>query len=149
MVLTDSDKIRLVEDHYRSFWEGDLQDFDRQLSPGFVNTGADSGTYGGIERAKAWARRCREASPCTHVVVTDALVAGNVVAVRLTRKAPDAERLRDPPATGGPIELASIAVWELDQEGRLVRCTDFRDVQLLSPDGWMTRQKRIEGGKST
>ena len=29
MVLTDSDKIRLVEDHYRSFWEGDLQDFDR------------------------------------------------------------------------------------------------------------------------
>jgi len=128
MVLTDSDKIRLIEDHYRSFWGGDLQDFDRQLSPGFVNTGAESRSPGGIEGAKAWARTCRGASPRTRVVVTDALVAGDVVAVRVTWRGTDADGLPDPPATGNRIELTGIAVWELDGEGRIVRRTGFLDV---------------------
>lgn len=39
MALTDSDKIRLIEGHCHSFWEGDIPDLDRQLGPGFVDTG--------------------------------------------------------------------------------------------------------------
>ena len=127
MALSDSDKIRLIEDHYRSFWEGDLQDFDHQLSPDFVDTGAAPGLPGGVEGARAWARTCRRASPDMRVVVTDALVAGDVVAVRAAWRGTQAQidQLLNGPPTGDQIELARIVVWELDERGRIVRRTGF------------------------
>lgn len=125
MALTDSDKIRLIEDHCRSFWEGDLQDFDRQLSSGFVDTGARLGFPAGAEGAKAWARACRQASPHKRVVITDALVAGDVVAVRATWSGTDTGQFPNQPPTEDQTELAGLVVWELDEQGRIVRRTGF------------------------
>lgn len=31
MTLTDSAKVRLIEEHYHSFWHGDVGDLDHQL----------------------------------------------------------------------------------------------------------------------
>ena len=127
MALSDSDKIRLIEDHYRSFWEGELQDFDHQLSPDFVDTGTAPGLPVGVEGARAWARTCRRASPDVRVVVTDALVAGDVVAVRATWTGTQAQidQFLNGPPTADQIELAGIVVWELDERGRIVRRTGF------------------------
>ena len=128
MALSDSDKIRLIEDHYRSFCEGDLQDFDHQLSPDFVDTGTALGLPGGVEGARAWARSCRRARPDMRIVVTDALVAGDVVAVRATWRGPRIGGFLTRRPTGDQIELAGIVVWELDEQGRIVRRTGFGEV---------------------
>jgi len=131
MALTDSDKIRLIEDHCRSFWEGDLQDFDRQLSSGFVDTGATLGFPAAVEGAKARARACRRASPDMRVTITDALVAGDVVAVRATWSGTHTGQFLDRPPTGGRIEIDGIVVWKLDEQGRIVRRTGFGDFEAL------------------
>ena len=47
MSSNDSDKIRLVEEHYQSFWHGNLDDFDQQLSPDFVDESAPPGARQG------------------------------------------------------------------------------------------------------
>lgn len=128
MALSDSDKIRLIEDHYRSFCEGDLREFDHQLSPDFVDAGTAPGLPGGVEGARAWARTCRRASPDMRIVVTDALVAGDVVAVRVTWRGTEIGQFLNGPPTGDQIELARIVVWELDEQGRIVRRTGFGEV---------------------
>lgn len=128
MALSDSDKIRLVEDHYRSFWEGDLQDFEHQLSPDFVDAGTAPGLPSGVEGARAWARTCRRASPDMRVVVTDALVAGDVVAVRAAWRGTQIDQPQTQLPAGDQMELARIVVWELDEQGRIVRCTGFGEV---------------------
>ena len=128
MALYDSDKIRLIEDHYRSFWEGDLQDFEHQLSPDFVDAGTAPGLPGGVEGARAWARTCRRASPDMRVVVTDALVAGDVVAVRAAWRGTQLGQPQTRLPAGDQIELARIVVWELDERGRIVRRTGFGEV---------------------
>ncbi len=128
MALSDSDKIRLIEDHYRSFCEGDLQEFDHQLSPDFVDAGTAPGWPGGVEGARAWARTCRRARPDMRIVVTDALVAGDVVAVRASWRGTQLGQSQTRPPTGDQIELARIVVWELDEQGRIVRRTGFGEV---------------------
>ena len=128
MALSDSDKIRLIEDHYRSFCDGDLQDFDHQLRPDFVDTGTAPGLPGGVEGARAWARTCRRAAPDMRIVVTDALVAGDVVAVRASWRGAQLGQSQTRPPTGDQIELARIVVWELDEQGRIVRRTGFGEV---------------------
>ena len=125
MALSDSDKIRLIEDHYRSFCEGDLEDFDHQLSPDFVDAGTAPGLPGGVEGARAWARTCRRASPDMRVVVTDALVAGDVVAVRAAWRGTQIDQPQTQLPAGDQMELARIVVWELDEQGRIVRRTGF------------------------
>ena len=137
MALSDSDKIRLIEDHYRSFCDGDLQQFDRQLSPDFVDAGTAPGLPGGVEGARAWARTCRRAAPDMRIVVTDALVAGDVVAVRASWRGTQLGQSRTRPPTGDQTELASIVVWELDGQGRIVRRTGFGEVHtaLAEPTG--------------
>lgn len=135
MALSDSDKIRLIEDHCRSFWEGDLRDFDHQLAPGYRDTGAGPGTPDGVEGAKAWARTCRRASPDMRVVVTDALVAGDVIAVRATWSGTHTGWFKAQPPTGERIELDGIAVWELDEQGRIVHRTGFVDGATTLAEG--------------
>lgn len=128
MALTDSDKIRLIEDHCRSFWQGDLQDFDHQLGSGFVDTGAGPGFPPGVEGAKAWARACRRASPDMRVVITDALVAGDVVVTRATWIGTHTGQFPNRPPTEDQTELSGIVVWELDEQGRIVRRTALGDL---------------------
>ncbi len=127
MVRTDSDKIRLIEDHCRSFWEGDLQDFDRQLSSAFVDTSAAPGFGAGVDGAKAWARACRSASPDMRVMVTAALVAGDVVVVSATWSGTHTGQFLGRPPTGARIAIDGIVVCQLDQQGRIVRRTGFGD----------------------
>lgn len=38
--------LRAVEEHYHSFWQGDLDDFDRQLALALRRPGADSRALG-------------------------------------------------------------------------------------------------------
>ena len=60
MTLTDTDKIRLVEEHYRSFWHGDLDDLDRQLAPTFVDHSAPPDNPAGPAPVKEYARAMRD-----------------------------------------------------------------------------------------
>ncbi len=127
MALTDGDKIRLVEDHCRSFWEGDIRDLERQLGPGFIDTGAVQGLQIGVEGAKAWARVCRRATPDMRVLVMDALVVGDVVAVRAKGCGTHTGPFMGRPPTGARIELDGIVVWELDTQGQIIGRTGFVD----------------------
>ena len=52
----------LIDQHYRSFWQGGLEDFDRQLAPEF--TDADTlGAPRGPGPAKEYATTVRGAFP--------------------------------------------------------------------------------------
>lgn len=68
------------------------------------------------------------------VVVTDALVAGDVVAVRATWRGTHTGQFLNRP-TGDQIEFAGIVVWELDEQGRIVRRTGFVEVPTALAEG--------------
>ena len=75
------DMVQLVKDHYRSFWQGDLDDFDQQLAPDF----SDAETLGsprGPGPAKEFARSIRGAFPDMTVAVEQTVVEGDMVAIR-------------------------------------------------------------------
>ena len=77
------------------------------------------------------------------IVVTDALVAGDVVAVRASWRGTQIGQSQTRPPRGDQIELAGIVVWELDAQGRIVRRTGFGEVPtaLAAPPA-ETRQGR-------
>ncbi len=124
--MADTDKIRLVEEHYESFWHGDLDDFDRQMSSDFVDVSAPPGTPPGPGPVKQYAAMVRSVFDPMQVTVEDALVSGNVVAVVARWRGHQVIDYLGLPG-GRDVEFAGIVVWELDDTGRIARRTAFFD----------------------
>ena len=70
-----------VEDHYQSFWQGDVDDFDAQLAPEFTDH-ETLGSETGPGPAKEFAKLMRNVSSDMAVTVDQAIVEGSWIAVR-------------------------------------------------------------------
>lgn len=113
-----SEMIRAVEDHYRSFWQGDVDDFDHQLAPDFT----DRDTLGdqiGAAPVKEYALFIRTASSDMTVTVEQAIVEGDWVAVRATWEGTHTGTFLGREPTGRQIKAAGMVFWRFDGEGRI------------------------------
>lgn len=115
--------IGLLEEHYHTFWQGDLDDIDRQLSTEFVDGAAPEGTLPGPAYVKEAARQARVAFPDMQVTIDSAIVAGNTVAVRATWRGTHTGPMGELEATGNRVEFSGIVVWTFDADRRIAeRC---------------------------
>jgi predicted ester cyclase len=108
--------VQLVKDHYRSFWQGDLEEFDKQLAPDF--TDADTlGSQAGPGPAKEFARSIRGAFPDMTVTVEQTVVEGDMLAIRACWRGTNtgAAMGRDP--TGRPVEFTGMVFWRFNDQG--------------------------------
>ena len=116
-------KVRLIQEHYDTFWQGNLDDVDRQLSPEFVDASAPEGSPPGPAGPKAAAEIGRAAFPDMRVTVEDAVIAGNTVAVLARWNGTHTGSMMGIEATGKTVEVSGIVVWKLNDEGAIVhRC---------------------------
>ena len=127
MTLTDTDKIRLVEQHYQSFWHGDLDDLDRQLAPSFVDHSAPPDSPSGPAPIKEYARVMRDVFRPMSVRVDDAMVDGPVVVVKATWSGRQTAEFMGHQPLPHDITWGGIVVWRLDSDGRIVERTAFFD----------------------
>ena len=110
--------LRAVEEHYRSFWQGDLDDFDRQLAADFT----DRDTLGdriGPDPVKEFAAFVRPASADMTVTVQQAIVEGDWIAVRATWEGTHTGPFLGREATGRPIRTGGMVFWRFDDSGRI------------------------------
>ncbi len=112
--------VRKVEEHYHSFWKGDVDDFDRQLSPDFVDEEAPPGSPPGPEPVKFMATMARAAFD-VDVTVEDAVVEGNMVAVRARWHGTHIGEYMGRPATGNTVDMQGMVFWRFDDQGLIDR----------------------------
>jgi predicted ester cyclase len=112
------DMIRAVEEHYRSFWQGDLNDFDRQLAPDFTDRDA-LGDRTGPAPAKEYAEFIRPASSDMTVTVEQAIVEGDWVAIRATWEGTHTGPFLGREPTGRRIGMKGMVFWRFDRQGRI------------------------------
>lgn len=129
MSSNDSDKIRLVEEHYQSFWHGNLDDFDQQLSPDFVDESAPPGARQGPLGVKEWAAVARSVFSPMAVTIDDAMVADNVVVVHARWRGRQVVEFMGRQPADGDITFGGIVVWQFGDDGRIARRTAFFDPQ--------------------
>lgn len=125
--MDGAEMVRRVGEHYRTFWQGDLDDVDDQLSASFHDAGSPPGAPQGIAAVKATASAARGAFPDMTVTIDDALVEGPVVAVHAIWRGTHTGAFMGIAASGRSVEVGGIVVWEFDGEGRICRRTPFMD----------------------
>jgi steroid delta-isomerase-like uncharacterized protein len=123
-----AEMVRRVEEHYRTFWQGDLDDVDGQLSPAFHDAGSPPGSPQGIAAVKAYASAARSAFPDMTVTIDDALAEGPVVVVHATWRGTHTGASMGLEPSGRSVEVSGIVVWEFDDDGRIGRRTPFMDM---------------------
>jgi predicted ester cyclase len=106
-----------IQEHCCSFWQGNLDDFDHQLSPGFTDAGPPPVV--GPQAAKAWAVGVRAGFPDTTVTVDDAVVEGDRVAVRARWRGTHAGPAMGREPTGRAVEFSGMVFWRFDEHGRI------------------------------
>ena len=113
--------VRRVEEHYRSFWSGDVDDFDTQLSPDFVDASSPPGTPDGPAPVKAAALMNRAGFPDMVVALEDTVVEGDKVVVRARWKGTHTGPAFGREPTGRSVEFTGIVIWRFDVTGRIDR----------------------------
>jgi predicted ester cyclase len=113
--------VRRVEDHYRSFWAGTVDDFDTQLAPDFVDASSPPGTAPGPESVKAPATANSAAFPDMKVSFDDTVVEGDKVVVRARWQGTNTGPVFGRPATGRRVDFSGIVIWRFDRSGRIDR----------------------------
>lgn len=110
--------LKAVEEHYRSFWQGDLDDFDRQLASDFT----DRDTLGdrvGPAPVKEYAAFVRPASSDMTVTVHQAIAEGDWIAVRATWEGTHTGTFMGREPTGRRISTGGMVFWRFDDTGRI------------------------------
>lgn len=115
-----------VQQHYDTYWQGDLTELDEQMAPDFVDDAAPDAPCG-PETVRASALAARAVFPDMRVTVDDALVDANVVVSLATWRGTASGSAMGLPATERPISMSGIVAWQFDDHGRLVRRTPFFD----------------------
>lgn len=117
-MINRDEMLRRVEDHYQSFWQGDLDDFDTQLAPNFTDHGT-LGSQVGPGPAKEYATFMRSASSDMTVSVEQAIIEGNWVAVRATWEGTHTGPIFGREPTGRRLTMGGMVFWRFDEEGRI------------------------------
>jgi predicted ester cyclase len=135
--MTRDEKIHLIDEHYRSFWAGDLDDFDHQLAPDFVDAEAPNSPPG-PQAVKAFAAMAREAFGDMTVTIEETVVEGQSVVVHATWRGTNTGSFMGQAPTGRPVEFQAIVMWRLDDQGRIVHRVAHIDrsalmAQLVTP----------------
>ncbi len=113
--------VKLIEEHYHSFWQGDLADLDSQLSSDFVDEAAPPGAPPGPASTRAAAEMGRAAFPDMTVTVEDSVVGGGIVAVRAHWRGTHLGALMGREPTGRSIEFTGMVMWRFNAEGEINR----------------------------
>lgn len=122
--MIDRDEmLRRVEDHYRSFWQGDLDDFDTQLAPDFTDR-ERAGDEVGPGPVKEFASFMRGASSDMTVTVEQAIIEGNWIAVRATWQGTHAGPIFGREPTGRALKAGGMVFWRFDDQGRIAAQLD-------------------------
>jgi predicted ester cyclase len=135
--MNRTDMQQRMENHWRSFWQGDLDDFDEQLSADFIDNGNDNER--GREPAKAFARSVRGGFPDMTVTVLQAIVENEWVAVRAQWNGTQTGTFLDREPTGRHVTVGGMVFCRFGDGGRIEERwsqIDFGSVfaQLDSPD---------------
>lgn len=126
--MDGTELVRRVQAHYDTFWHGDLDDIDGQLSAAFFDAGSPPDAPQGVAVVKAYATEARVAFPDMTVAIDQAVVEGPWVAVHATWRGTHTGASMGLPASGRSVEVSGIVVWEFDGEGRISRRTPFMDM---------------------
>lgn len=110
--------LRRVEDHYRSFWQGELDDFDTQLSPDFTDQDSLPDQVG-PGPAKEFARLMRGASSDMVVTVEQAIVEGDWIAVRARWQGTHTGEIFGRAPSGRVLKTSGMVFWRFDGQGRI------------------------------
>ena len=110
--------LRRVEDHYHSFWQGDLDDFDTQLAPDFVDHGSAGGVVGPAP-VKEFAQLMRGASSDMAVTVEQAVVEADWVAVRASWHGTHTGEIFGRAPSGRSLSMGGMVFWRFDNQGRI------------------------------
>jgi predicted ester cyclase len=110
--------LRAVEEHYRSFWQGDVDDFDRQMAPDFTDRDALADRVG-PESAKEYARVFRTAFPDMVVTVDQSVVEGDWIAIRARWAGTNTGPALGQEPTGRKVSFGGMVFWRFDGQGRI------------------------------
>lgn len=110
--------LRRVEEHYHSFWQGDLDEFDIQLAPNFVDH-ETLGTDVGPGPVKEFATIMRGASSDMAVTVEQSIVEGDWIGVRATWQGTHTGPILGREATGRALKAGGMVFWRFDADGRI------------------------------
>ena len=128
--------LRRVEDHYHSFWQGDLDDFDTQLAPDFVDHGS-AGRVVGPGPVKEFAQLMRGASSDMAVTVEQAVVEGDWVAVRASWHGSHTGAIFGREPSGRSLSMGGMVFWRFDNQGRIAeRWAQVDAAALLAQLDW-------------
>jgi predicted ester cyclase len=108
--------LRLVEEHYRTFWQGDLDDFDNQLAPDFIDQDTSADRHG-IQPAKEYALTVRGAFPDMTVTVEQAIAESDWIAVRALWEGTNTGQAFGRQATNRRVKFAGMVFWRFDSNG--------------------------------
>ena len=124
--------LRRVEEHYRSFWRGDLDDFDNQLAPDFTDHESLGGQVGPAP-AKEFATFMRAVSSDMTVTVEQAVVEGNWIAVRATWQGTHTGPILGREPTGRVLKAGGMVFWRFDNQGLITeRWAQIDSASLLA-----------------
>lgn len=126
--MDKAEMVRRVEEHYRTYWQGDLGDMDGQLSSAFHDVGSPPEAPQGLTAVKAAAAAARTAFPDMTVTVNEAIAEGPVVAVHATWRGTHTGKIMGHAPSGRAVAVSGIVVWEFDDDGRISRRTPFLDM---------------------
>ena len=124
--------LALIEQHYRTFWHGDLADLDRELAADFVDEDTPDAPPGPAA-VKQHAARMRSAFPDMTVTIDNAIIEGRSAAVRATWRGTHLGPSLGIAPTGRPVSFQALVLWRIDEHNRIVRRMGHIDqTQLLS-----------------
>ena len=123
-----TEMVRRVQAHYDTFWHGDLDDIDDQLSTSFHDAGSPPDAQQGVAVVKAYASEARTAFPDMTVAIDHAIVEGPWVAIHATWRGTHTGASLGLAPSGRSVEVSGIVIWEFDREGRICRRTPFMDM---------------------
>ena len=115
--MNRAEMVRRIEQHYETFWHGDLSNFDREVAADFVDEGMPAGTTPGPQAVREHALHMRGASDDMKVELLDSVVEGNKVVVYCRWTGTHTGTLFGKPATGRRIEFEGIVIWRFNEAG--------------------------------
>lgn len=108
-----------IDQHYATFWQGNLDDLEHQLAPDFVDE--ESQSPPGWEHVRDHAATSRIAFPDMTVTTDEAVVEGSTAAVLSTWRGTHLGEVGDVEPTGRNVSVRGIVIWRFDSQGRIVR----------------------------
>lgn len=126
-----------IQQHYDTFWQGDLDQLQQQMAPDFVDD-ARPDQPAGWRPVRDFAAQARAAFPDMTVTVEEAVVEGRSAAVLCTWRGTHTGSAPGMPATGRPVTFQSVVIWRFDAQDRIVRRTSRNEqaalmAQLMQP----------------